>query len=137
MTERGRELEISPRDGLRRRFHVVIPDSGLPFPEDIRRFKLELERDGFAADGKIVMDKDLDRIAFTVENRTGDAHKTAVRLSLPAHTKYGLFQDGKPVSLVSTAEWDYPWRTEFEIAGKGVKVELVRSDRLGIEKKRE
>jgi hypothetical protein len=137
MTKRGRELEISPRDGLRRRFHVVIPDSGLPFPEDIRRFKLELERDGFAADGKIVMDKDLGRIAFTVENRTGDAHKTAVRLSFPTHTRYELYQDGKPVSLVSTPEWDYPWRAELEIAGKGAKVELVRSDRLGIEKREE
>jgi len=135
MTDRGGELAINPRDGLRRRFHIVIPDAALPFPEDIRRFKLELGRDGFAAEGMIVMDKNLDRLAFTVENRTGDVHRTAVRLSLPAHTAYELLQDGRPVPLVLTGDWDYPWRAELEVGTKGAKVELVRADRRGIEKK--
>ncbi|OGD27961.1 MAG: hypothetical protein A2V57_06055 [Candidatus Aminicenantes bacterium RBG_19FT_COMBO_65_30] len=135
MVERGGELEINPRDGLRRRFHVVIPDAALPFPEDIRRLKLELGRDGFAAEGRIVMDKSLDKIAFTVENRTVDVHHTTLRLSLPAHTAYELIQDGRPVPMVMTGDWDYPWRAELEVGAKGAKIELVRTDRRVIEKK--
>jgi hypothetical protein len=135
MTEREGALEINPRDGLRRRFDVVIPDPVLPFPEDIRRFKLEFDRDGFAAAGRIVMDKNLDKIAFSVENRTEDVHKTTVRLSLPAHTMYQLVQDGRLVSLLPSDDWDYPWRAELEVGAKGAQVELVRTDRRGIEKK--
>lgn len=135
MTERGGELAINPRDGLRRRFHVVIPDAALPFPEDIRRLKLELGRDGFAADGMILMDKALDKIVFTLETRAGDVHHTTLRLSLPAHTTYELVQDGRPVPMVVTGDWDYPWRAELEVGAKGAKVELVRTDRCAIEKK--
>lgn len=132
MTEREGALEINPRDGLRRRFDVVISDPALPFPEDIRRFKLELGRDGFAADGRIVMGKNLDKIAFSVENRTGDAHRTTMRLSFPAHTMYQLVQDGRPVPLSPSDDWDYPWRAELEVGAKGAEVELVRTDRRGI-----
>jgi hypothetical protein len=131
LTERGEELAVVPRDGLRRRFHAVVPDTGLPFPEDVRRFKLELGRDGFAAGGTILMEKDLGRIAFDVENRTGDAHKTAVRLSFPPQAAYGLFLDGRPVPLVPTGDWDYPWRAEFEMGAAGAKVELVRTGGRG------
>jgi hypothetical protein len=132
MTEQGNQLTINPRDGLRRRLHVVIPDMYLPFAEDIRRLKLELERDGFTPDGTITMDKAIDRIAFTVENRTGDAHKTGVRLSIPVHSKYELLQDGKPVPLVQTGNWDYPFRAELTVTGAGSKVELVRTDRRAV-----
>jgi len=129
MSETGNELSINPRDGLRRRFHVVIPDMYLPFPEDIRRLKFELERDAFVADGQIVMDKALDRITFSIENRTADAHKTGVHLSIPVHSKYELLQDGKPVPLVLTKSWDYPWRAELSMTGHTSRIELVRTDR--------
>ncbi len=129
MTEQGADLSINPRDGLRRRFDVVIPDMYLPFPEDIRRLKLELERDGFAADGMITMDKALGRVGFTIENRTADAHRTGVRLSIPVNCRYELLQDGKPVPLAQTGNWDYPWRAELNISGPASKVELVRTDR--------
>jgi hypothetical protein len=129
MTEQGNVLSINPRDGLRRRLYVVIPDIYLPFEDDIRRLKLELERDGFAADGMIVMDKALDKISFTIENRTTNAHKTGVRLSIPVHSRYELLQDGKNVPLVQTGNWDYPWRAELTLSGPASKVELVRTDR--------
>jgi hypothetical protein len=128
MTEREKELEIDPRDGLRRRFDVVIPDTALPFPEDIRRLKVELGRDGFAADSPIIMDKTLGTISFTVENRTADTHRTVVRLSFPFHTSYELRQEGRPLPLVGTGDWDYPWQAEIDVAGKGVKIELVRTE---------
>jgi hypothetical protein len=129
MTERGEMLEVEPRDGLRQRLDVVIPDEALPFPEDIRRLKIELGRDGFTAGTSIVMDKGLDKISFAIENRTADTHKTPVRLSFPVHASYELRQEGRAVPLVATGSWDYPWRAELEIAGQGVRVELVRVDR--------
>jgi hypothetical protein len=126
MTDTGRELSIIPRDGLRRRLDVVIPDRTLPFAEDIARFKLELERDGFAAGGAITMDKALTKIAFTIENRTGSAHTTGVRLSLPVNSRYELRQDGKVVVLTGTGNWDYPWRAELASGGVGSRIELIR-----------
>ena len=88
MTESANALSLSPRDGLRRRFAVVIPDARLPFREDVSRFKLELERDGFAAERSIAMDKALGKISATIENRTNNAHTTGVRLSFPLNGQY-------------------------------------------------
>ena len=51
------------------------------------------------------MDKALKTIAFTLENRTGNAHTIGVRLSLPVTTKYERRQDGKTVALVQTGTW--------------------------------
>ena len=129
MTEDGNRLSVNPRDGLRRRLHVVIPDMYLPFPQDIRRLKLELERDGFPADGVIILDKALDSIQFTIENRTANTHKTGLRISIPTASKYELRQDGKPVLLLQTGNWDYPWRAEVNMSGASTKIELVRTDR--------
>jgi hypothetical protein len=133
MADRGDRLSINPRDGLRRRFDVVIPDMYLPFPNDIRRLKLEVERDGFAADRDIVMDKKLNTIAFTLENRTNNAHATGLKLSFPVNSKYEVRQDGKAVALDQTGDWDYPWRAELAVSGPTAQIELVRTDRLQYE----
>jgi hypothetical protein len=129
LTEKGNDLSINPRDGLRRRLDVIIPDTHLPFSEDINRLKIEIDRDGFAADGMITMDKAMNKIAFTVENRTNNAHKTGLLLAMPVNSHYSLTQDGKAVALVQTGDPDYPWRAELAMAAAGTKVELVRSDR--------
>jgi hypothetical protein len=92
------------------------------------RLKIELERDGFAAGRPVVMDKSLRRVAFMVENRTGDAHRTGLRVSAPLGAAYELRQDGQRVPLVSTGDWDHPWRAEIELAGPVVKLELVRKE---------
>ena len=126
MTESASALTINPRDGLRRRLAIVVPDTRLPFPEDVSRFKLELERDGFAADQSIAMDKALAKISATLENRTNNAHTTGVRLSFPLNAQYELRQDGKAVPLVQTGDWDYPWRAELSMSGPTTKIELVR-----------
>jgi hypothetical protein len=128
LTEREDELTVVPRDGLRRRLYVVIPDPALPFPESLRRLKVELSRDGFAAGGPVALDKALGRMSFRIENRTGDAHRTIVRLSFSAPARYELRQEGRPVPLVGTGDWDYPWQGGIDVAGQGVEVELVRSD---------
>jgi hypothetical protein len=126
MTEAANELSINPRDGLRRRLAVVVPDTRLPFREDVSRLKLELERDGFATNQSIVMDKALAKISATIENRTNNAHTTGVRLSFPVNSQYELRQDGKIVPLVQTGDWDYPWRADLSVAGPASKIELIR-----------
>jgi len=91
--------------------------------------KLEFERDGFAKDVAIVTDIQLRRLSFAVENRTGDAHTAGLRLSLPVNATYELRQDGRPLRLVKTGNWDYPWRGEVVVSGATTTLELVRTDR--------
>ena len=126
MTASGATVSVIPRDGLRRRLDVIIPDRTLPFAEDIARFKLELERDGFTAEAPITIDKALTSIAFTIENRMSRPHVTSIKLSLPLNSHYELRQDGKVIPLTKTGDWDYPWRAEVNI-GAPTRIELVRS----------
>jgi hypothetical protein len=128
LAEGGDRLSVVPRDGLRRRLAVVIPGPGRPHAEDVRRLRIELERDGFAAGERIILDKALKKIAFSVENRTASAHRTGLRLSAPAGVPYELLQDGRAVPLAATGDWDYPWRAELKIAGPTSKIELVRKE---------
>jgi hypothetical protein len=125
LTDRGDTLAVNPRDGLRRRLDVVIPDRGLPFNEDVARLKLELSRDGFAADGVITVDKALARLAFSVENRTGDAHRTDLRVSFPVATTYQLRVNGTSVPFEATGDWDYPYVAHLAMTG-ATSVELAR-----------
>jgi hypothetical protein len=123
LEEKGADVSVEPRDGVRRRLATVVPGSSQGEP---LRLKVELERDGFAAGQKIVIDKALRKIAFTVENRTADAHKTGLRVSAPAGFAYELIRDGQRIPLVATGDEDYPLRAEVDVAGPAVKVELVR-----------
>ncbi len=126
LTDAGSTLAIEPRDGLRRRFDVVVPDRGLPFPDGVTRIKLELERDGFGKGAPITMDKAVTTLTFGVENRTGAPHTTGLRLSLPAGSRYELTVNGQPVALVPTRDPDYPWRADVAMAADGARVSLRR-----------
>jgi hypothetical protein len=123
LEEKRGEVAVEPRDGVRRRFAAVVPG---PAGSGPLRLKIELERDGFAAGKSIAIDKSLGKIAFTVENRTADAHRTGLRFSFPAGASYELTRDGRRIPLVATGEWDYPWRAEVDVAGPSVSVELAR-----------
>jgi hypothetical protein len=113
-----------PRDGLRRRLDVVIPDRGLPFAEDISRFKLE--RDGLTSEKAISVDKTLNKIAFAVENRTGSEHSTGVRLAFPVNSRFECGRTARSCPLTQTGNWDYPWRAELSLTGPATSIELVR-----------
>ncbi len=102
-----------------------IPDRGLPFPQDLSRLKIELSRDGFADGRAITVDKALARIAFSIENRTNDAHITEIRVSLPEAMKYELRVNGNAVPLTQTGDWDYPWHASIAMSGTAT-VELVK-----------
>lgn len=120
------QLSIIPRDGLRQRFAAVTGD---PKEGSIRRLKIELDRDGFAAEQNIVADADLKKITFTLENRTGDGHTTVLRLCPPSGITYRVTQGGKPVTVEPSDNWDYPQRAQlkFAIGQKAIEVEIVRN----------
>lgn len=120
------ELRMIPRDGLRQRFYATLTDPKNP-NSPVRRFKMELDRDGFAAGENIVTDKSLDKIAFTLENRTGDEHTTELLLSPPTGTTYSVLQNGKTIQLNRNSDWDYPLRAEIKVTSQPSNIEIVRA----------
>jgi len=127
-TEDDETLSVIPRDGLRKRFDVVVPDPRVPWLR-AQRLKLELNRDGFSKEETVSVSKSLNRLTFMVENRTGDRHQTELALWLPYGARYALTQDGDPVELAPSGDWDYPWRVELEMDGVSSLIELVRTGR--------
>ncbi len=125
LSAHGQHLSVIPRDGLRQRFDAILPSS----PDDsasIRRCKMALDRDGFAAEKPVLLDTALDNIAFTLENRTKDKHTTRLLLSFPAGAPYEVTQDGQRRALHHWADWDYPWSAELQ-AGPGLsKIKITR-----------
>jgi Family of unknown function (DUF5695) len=122
LSEDKEGLSIVPRDGLRQRFVAIVGD-----PKDtsshIKRIKFELDRDGFADSQEILVDKMLNTIEFTLENRTGDVHTTELLLSFPDGPPYHVFQNGNPIPLKETGNWDYPLRAELKgVQGSHVKI---------------
>lgn len=118
-------LAIVPRDGLRQRFDAILGDPKRP-GAPIQRLKMELDRDGFAAEQKIVTDPLLNKIVFTLENRTGDEHTTGLWLSLPAGSSCSVSQNGNKIALTPTGNWDYPLRAELKIARQPGTIEVIR-----------
>ena len=87
----GAAVKVVPRDGLRVRFHVIRDD---------QRLHMVLDHDGYAKGRPILVADDLSRIAFTLENRTGAAHRTGLTVSgLPAG-EYTVIVDGRRVGSI-------------------------------------
>jgi hypothetical protein len=120
----GNRMNVEPRDGLRKRFYIVVPTTAND-SATYRRLKIELERDGFAAGQKITVDRSWN-VAFDLENRTGDAHTTALMLSLPEGESYVVRHNGSPVALTKTGNWDYPLRAELKVGDEVNRVELLK-----------
>jgi len=68
----GGGMSVTPRDGLRQRFHIV---------QESRRLHLLLARDGFATEQPIYISSDWGHLSFALENRGGADHTTALRLA--------------------------------------------------------
>jgi hypothetical protein len=82
----GRQIEVIPEDGLRRRFHIVGAR---------QRFHLLLDRDRFVPDQPIRFDDALGEISFVLENHA-PGHKTEMSVS----GSYEVFVDGRTVGKV-------------------------------------
>jgi len=119
------KLSVVPRDGLRQRLAVVVADARIPWPNTVR-FKIELGRDGFDPNLPIVLDKQLKRISFTLENRTKEQHVTDLRFSVRPSVAYDVLQDGQKIALTETGNWDYPWLAKLQMNGKPSKIEIIR-----------
>lgn len=117
-------LSVIPRDGLRQRLAVVLQNEQIPWPNTVR-FKIGLDRDGFAPEMPIILDKNLNHISFTMENRTKDDHLTELRLSVHPSAAYEILQDGKKIELTDTGSWDYPLMAPLQIKAESSKIEIV------------
>jgi hypothetical protein len=89
--------------------------------------RLEVDRDGFAAEAPIAFDRELRRVAFTLENRTGDRHTTVLAIATPGATdQWQIRVDGRPVNLKPSASTDYPLRAEVPMGPGPALVERER-----------
>jgi hypothetical protein len=109
----GEKLSIIPRDGLRKRFFAVLADE---------RLQIVLDRDGFAAGQPITTDKSLTQIRWTLENRTGDAHTTLLKISPTGKASYAVLQEGKRIGIASPGAESV---IELKISKPSTVIELV------------
>jgi hypothetical protein len=107
-------LSIIPRDGLRQRFHAVLAE---------QRLKIELDRDGFAAGQRIDTDKNLTKVRFIMENRTGDAHATMLKIFPMGNAAYRVYQDGKKIGMVKAGVES---AIEIKISRPSAVMELIK-----------
>ena len=58
-----------------------------------------------------------------MENRTGDAHVSLLRLALWFGPRWQVLVGGRPVTL-ATGDSDYPWGVELAVRGESTRVEI-------------
>jgi hypothetical protein len=112
--ENGSTMEVIPRDGVRQRFHAVLGRS---------RLHLALDRDGFAREQPVTVDRQVTKIRFLVENRSGDRHATRLTISGLAG-KHRVSVKGQAIATL-----DLSSRTESSIPlpldkGQACRVEI-------------
>jgi hypothetical protein len=90
----GKQTEVIPQDGLRRRFHVIRAG---------QRFHLLLDRDRFVPDQPIRFDDALGEISFVLENRAPE-HKTEMSVS----GSYEVSMDGTGIGKVENGKVTLP-----------------------------
>ena len=82
--------KIIPRDGLRKRLHIISKED---------RLHVKLHRDGFAKNEPIHISRDFKNMTFRIENRTGDQHPTTLTLKGLPPGKYTLSKGEKAESF--------------------------------------
>jgi Family of unknown function (DUF5695) len=119
LTRDGHSVQVIPRDGLRVRFHVVRDD---------QRLHMVLDHDGYAREQPIIVADDLSRIEFTLENRTGNAHRTGLHVSgLPAGD-YSIAIDDRTVTTTRGSSEGATLSLPVG-AGSTARVAIVRASR--------
>jgi hypothetical protein len=91
----GKNMEIIPRDGLRKRFYTILPGN---------RITLELQRDGFTAEKPIRITEDFRNIRFTLENRTPGSHLTNLAVHSSRSERPAVLVNNKPVKGEKSGE---------------------------------
>jgi hypothetical protein len=109
------EIQVIPKDGLRARFQIIRGAS---------RVQIELLRDGFAKGRPVSFDEPLTRLAFTVENRSGDPHETALRIRGLPGGAYSVAVDDRPPASVTAGRAETEVR--LPIGASGARVMIIR-----------
>ena len=117
--EANGRIEVEPHDGVRRRFHAILPG---------RRLHVETDVDRFAPGASIALTEDLSELRFQLESRNPAAHSNPVRIAgLPAGT-YRVLREGEVIASFTVGD---AGATRFEVpvngtAGSG-EMTVVRS----------
>lgn len=121
--ENGR-FKVWPQDGLCQRLHVVGRDT---------RLHLLLERDGFAAEQPVHLHYDhlgtdemtprLSRVAFSMDNRSGDSHRTTLKLFGLRGNSYAVRVDGDLTRNFDVGEKEWT----------GIAIEVASQDIVRVE----
>jgi hypothetical protein len=111
LTETNDSVEVIPRDGVNRLFHVI---------RGSQRFHMILDRDRYASDKPIILNDDLSRISFTLQNVASSDHTTTLSLEGLPDGNYSLTVDG-----VASDDWLVAGsrKVTVEIAAKGDSLE--------------
>ena len=91
MTQSKKGFNVIPRDGVRSRFSIVT--------EKVRK-TLSLDHDGFADEKQIIVTPALDKVTFTIENRSGGSHTSILTVTTPEGNEPVVTVDGKKVKAV-------------------------------------
>ena len=89
-TRQPGQISLIPRDGLRRRLHIVRPH---------QRVHLILEPDAFAPEQSIVVQDDLSRITFHREHGNRPTHLYVA--GLPGNHSYQILQNDQPIMSIT------------------------------------
>lgn len=113
MTDAG--ISVTPRDGLRQRCHVVTSE---------RKLHLLLDRDGFAAEQPIVVNKKLDQLRFTLEKRSPEDHTTSLAITGLLPGDYHLFVDDHLIAQTTIA-LTQPTHFHLPVTNPASKVQII------------
>lgn len=109
--------QVIPKDGLRARFHII---------RGSQRLHLLLARDGFAEGKPVSFDDALATIRFTLENRAGTNHETAIHLAgLPDGTYEVKVQNRLVQKLAARDGQEQQLRIPVGASGASVLIKRV------------
>jgi hypothetical protein len=95
-TDTGKGLEVTMKDGVRRRFHVLLSGCHL---------HIEIDTGHISASSPIVLKEDLSELHFVLEGCIAAEHTVVLSLSgLPAAAVYGIYADNERVALFDNGE---------------------------------
>ena len=120
LSQENDTLEVIPKDGLRKRFHVIR----LP-----QRFHMLLDRDGFQNNTPITLKTSLEYIRFTLENRSHDSHKTRLSLAGLSKGDYDILLDGQVIVSLNIRDQEPNFVSIPVGLNDSYQIEIVKSEK--------
>jgi hypothetical protein len=109
----GRGLEVTPRDGVRRRFHALIGG---------KKFHVALASDRFARDRPLTLNESLTDLRFDVESGNAAPHVARVTLSGAPAGRYTVHVG--PQTIRANANGDEEVGIDLPVAGASTSVRV-------------